>query len=348
MTHSQEDQNLSEGTVRIGSVLSIPDILKIFTVDPAEVLAEAGLSLKLFDDADNVITYSSRSRLIKACMDKTGCNHIGLFIGKQSNLSSFGLLGYLVRHSPTVELALRSFINHFHLNATGASVNLIEQGDLACLSYNIYQPHAVASEQIEDGAVAIVLNILRDLCGRNLRPVEASFTHRKPKDIEAFRQFFKIPLHFDAEVNGVWFPARWLKQSVQGNDPELHRLLQKQIDVLEVSYQSNFPEQVRQVLHTALLTGHAKAEQVAALFSMHSRTFNRRLKAYDTSFKKLADQARYEIAQQLLETSELEIIQIAETLDYADASAFTRAFRRWSGITPSTWRAGHDEYPQEN
>jgi AraC-like DNA-binding protein len=135
---------------------------------------------------------------------------------------------------------------------------------------------------------------------------------------------------------------------VQSNDPELHRLLQKQIDVLEVGYHDDLPEHVRQVLHTALLTGHAKAEQIAALFSMHCRTFNRRLKACDTSFKEIADQARYEIARQLLETSELEIIQVAETLGYADASAFTRAFRRWSGITPSIWRAAQTGHPRDN
>ena len=92
-----------------------------------------------------------------------------------------------------------------------------------------------------------------------------------------------------------------------------------------------------------MITGHSKADDIAALFSMHSRTLNRRLKAYDTSFKDLADKARYEIAQQLLENSELEITQIAAALDYADSSAFTRAFRRWSGITPSAWRERSDD-----
>ena len=125
---------------------------------------------------------------------------------------------------------------------------------------------------------------------------------------------------------------------MHGADPELHRLLKKQIEVLETGNNDYFPDQVRRILHTALITGHSKADDIAALFSMHSRTLSRRLKAYDTSFKDLADKARYEIAQQLLENSELEITQIAAASGYADASAFCRAFRRWSGITPSAWR----------
>ncbi len=88
----------------------------------------------------------------------------------------------------------------------------------------------------------------------------------------------------------------------------------------------------------ALLTGHASADQVAALFSIHSRTLSRRLHAFGTNFQELVDEGRFEIARQMLEDSRMEVSQIAMALDYADASAFTRAFRRWSGTTPAQWR----------
>jgi AraC-like DNA-binding protein len=79
-------------------------------------------------------------------------------------------------------------------------------------------------------------------------------------------------------------------------------------------------------------------KQVAALFSMHSRTLSRHLKEFCTSFQKLLDEGRFEIAKQMLEGSRMEVNQIAASLDYADASAFTRAFRRWSGTMPAQWR----------
>jgi AraC-like DNA-binding protein len=74
---------------------------------------------------------------------------------------------------------------------------------------------------------------------------------------------------------------------------------------------------------------------------MHGRTLSRRLRAYGTSFRELADEVRFEIARQMLENTELEVAEIAITLDYADASAFTRAFRRWSDTTPARWRERH-------
>ena len=93
------------------------------------------------------------------------------------------------------------------------------------------------------------------------------------------------------------------------------------------------------VLRSGLLTGHASAEQVAALFSVHRRTLTRRLAAHGTSFSDLAEEGRFEIAQRMLGSMDLDITGIAAALDYADASAFTRAFRRWSGTTPAAWRA---------
>jgi AraC-like DNA-binding protein len=70
---------------------------------------------------------------------------------------------------------------------------------------------------------------------------------------------------------------------------------------------------------------------------------HRRLSACGTSFQELADQSRFEITRQLLENSSMLLSQIAETLDYSDASTFTRAFRRWSGMTPSVWRERHQQ-----
>ena len=87
------------------------------------------------------------------------------------------------------------------------------------------------------------------------------------------------------------------------------------------------------------VTGHSRAAQVAALFSMHSRTLSRRLDAFGVNFQALVDEGRFEIARQMLGDSAMDVRQIALLLGYADPSAFTRAFRRWSGSTPGRWRA---------
>jgi AraC-like DNA-binding protein len=325
--------------VRIGTTQGIPAVLRSLGVDPAGVLAEVGLDLALFDNPDNRISYAARSRLLKHCVDRTGCRHFGLLIGQQGGLGSFGLVGLLVKSSPDVGTALRSLVRNLHLHVRGATVSLEIAGNLAMLGYEVYQPQVEATTQLGDGAIAMALNIMRELCGPAFRPVEAQFAHRPPEDVAPFRQFFRVPLRFDAERNALVFVADWLNRPLQAADPELRRLLLNQIEALEARHGGAFPDQVRGVLRTALLTDDASVGRVAALFSMHSRTLSRRLAAHDIGFRQLVDEVRFEIARQMLEDTMMDVIQIAELLDYADASAFTRAFHRWSGTTPAQWRA---------
>lgn len=104
---------------------------------------------------------------------------------------------------------------------------------------------------------------------------------------------------------------------------------------------SPLTEDLRRVLRTELLRDTCSANSIARLFSMHRRTLNRHLRAEGFSFRQVANQIRFEIACELLENTDMELSQIAAVLRYSELSAFTRAFRRWSGQAPSSWRNSH-------
>jgi AraC-like DNA-binding protein len=329
----------TEGTVRVAAAAAIPDVLRSLGADPAEVVAEAGLDLELFADPDNQLPYAALGRLLRLCVARTGCPHFALLVCRNGGLHSMGLVGLLMKYSPDVGSALRNLRLHLRLHVQGATTTLEVAGDTAMLGYAVYQPRMEAVDQITDGALAVQFNIMRELCGPDWKATEVLFAHRKPKDVGPFRRFFRAPLRFDAEQDALVFPAHWLERPVAGAYPELRRLLQRQVDALEASHRDDFPEQVRRVLRTALLTNHGGADNVASLFSIHSRTMHRRLAAYGIGFRDLVDEGRYGISTQMLEDPQIEVTQIAAALGYADASAFTRAFRRWSGATPTQWRA---------
>lgn len=328
----------SEATLRVGGALPITAVLIDFGIDPVEVLVEAGIEPQSFDDPDNLITYRARGRLMTRSVVRTGCPHFGLLVGQRMNLQALGVVGLLARNAPDAAAALRSIVTLLHLHARGAVMELMVDHTLAMLSYDAYQPHIESTDQTGDAAVAMMVNVMQTLCGTDFQPIEARFAHRKPDDVQPFRKFFKVPLRFDAEHYALVFARDWLDRQVPGNDVELARLLQKQISALEAKHGDDFAEVVRSVLRSALLTGHTSADQIAALFSMHVRTLSRRLEGFGTSFQELVDEGRFEIARQMLENTSLDVRQIAEALAYTRASAFTRAFRRWSGTTPALWR----------
>ena len=305
------------------------------------MLTEAGIDRELFADPDNLITYAARDRLFRQCVSRTGCQYFGLLVGQRMNLKALGLVGLLMRTSPNAGRALVSIVNLLHLHSQGAVMALRVDEDVAMLTYDAFEPGLEATDQTGAGAVAMMLNVMRTLCGPDFRPIEASFGHRRPADIEPFRKFFKVPLYFDAEHYALVFSRDWLDVRPPGADDELQQLLQKQVDVLESRYSLAFPDQVRKVLRSALITGYFSESEIAALFSMHSHTFRRRLDASATSFHELVDECRFEMAREMLLNTSLSVSEISASMGYSRASSFIRAFRRWSGVTPGEWRKGN-------
>lgn len=328
-----------DATVRIGSVWPIPELLREYGADPAAVLRDAGLEPTLFDDRQNLVSFAARGRLLDRCVQATGCRHFGLLVGQRGGLQSLGLVGLLAKNSSDVGTALQNLVGHFRLHQRAAVTRLEVDGDVAMLTYDLLPPDLEGVEQTYDGVVAVMLNIMRSLCGPDWKPLEARFAHRRPDDVRPFRRFFGVPLTFDAERCALVFESHWLKSRTRDADPELQRLLQNQVDALQPGTDEDFASHVRSILRTALLTGHGSATQVAELLGMHPRTLSRRLQSLGTSFQQLVDEVRFGIARQMLEHTSIDVSEIAASLDYSDASAFTRSFRRWSGTTPALWRA---------
>ena len=197
-------------------------------------------------------------------------------------------------------------------------------------------------DHVGDGALATLSNVMHELCGSDWRPSEVCFAaHRRPLDGGPYRRFFRVPLRFDAETYSLSFSAGLLKHRLPGIDDQMRSLLEREIGSLEERYRDDFPAQVRSLLRTALMAGKHKADDIAALLGMHSRTLNRRLNAFGAGFQQLLDEARFEAAQQMLQYSASDVGEVSDALGYAAPGVFTRAFKRWSGTTPVQWRLDH-------
>ena len=102
---------------------------------------------------------------------------------------------------------------------------------------------------------------------------------------------------------------------------------------------SDLVDELRSMLREELSRRQALATDVAHHYAVHRRTINRHLKAAGTGFRAVADGVRFEIARQLIADTDISLAQISAMLDFSEPAAFTRAFHRWSGDTPSTYRA---------
>jgi len=100
-------------------------------------------------------------------------------------------------------------------------------------------------------------------------------------------------------------------------------------------------EEMRRLLRVEIFKDTCTADMVAGLYAVSRRTLTRHLKAEGRTFRQVANAVRCEVACTLLAETDLPLSQIAEVLNYSEISAFSRAFRRWSGQPPSVWRSNH-------
>lgn len=328
-----------DGRIRIAPLLAIPPLLREMGQDQAQVVAEAGLNLAMFDDPETTVSFLDASRLLGVCVARTGCEHFGLLVGQRAGIESLGALGRLMRQAPDVGTALRDLVLHLQVHDRGAIPTLVAEDGTVELGYSVYQKGAKNTGQIYDIAMAMALNLVKSLCGPDWLPSQVLFRHSQPTDRGPYRRLFKVPLRFDCDHSALVFPVACLAHPVKGANPVLRGSLEAEIEALMKRVDMDFVAHLRRVLSGLVITSRATSEQAAFLFDIHRRTLNRRLKAKGTNFQQLLDEARCEIAQQLLEGTQMPITDISAAVGYADGSAFTRAFRRWAGTSPTAWRA---------
>ncbi|MEZ0171366.1 AraC family transcriptional regulator [Microvirga sp. TS319] len=329
---------LPYGYIHLGVAKGVAPALRDFGLDPDATIREAGLDPRLFDDGENVIPNATLGRLLSLCVLQTNCPHFGLLVGRRATILSLGMLGRLMQHSETLGDALRAIVTYLGVQNRGAVPLLAVSNDLALFSFMIYQPHIESADQISDGALAVTVNAIRTLIGSDWNPTEVLLPRIVPPDPEPYLRHFRAPVRFDQESATIVLPARDLARRIHGADPLMRILLEERIEHMTDSA-SDFADGIRRLLRTRLTSNRCSAEDIAALMAMHRRTLSRRLKDSGAGYRIIANEIRFEIARQLLEDTEVSLCQIAAALGYSEASAFTRAFRRWSGRTPTAWRA---------
>ncbi|WP_336492588.1 AraC family transcriptional regulator, partial [Methylobacterium nigriterrae] len=246
--------------------------------------------------------------------------------------------GLLLRSSETVGDALRALEAHLCVRNRGAAVGLGIHDEVAVLSYAPHEPEAEGAALHAERALATATNVLRALCGSDWDPLEVLLPRPAPRDTVPYGGFFRAPVRFGAETAALVFPTELLAQRIASADPAMLQRVEDHIRQLEVAEPSSLTDELRGYLRTAVTRQRCKAKRVARLRMVTPRTLTRRLRAEGTSFRRLANEAQFRVARQLLADTGMSMAQISAALDFSEPAAFTHAFRRWAGMAPSAWR----------
>ncbi|WP_442755954.1 AraC family transcriptional regulator [Methylocystis sp. JAN1] len=326
-----------QGTVKVRNISAIPELLAEAGADLAALLDKAGLEKDLFSNSENLVSYRAAGRLIEQCALATGLEDFGLCVGMRQSAPILGLAGYVGANAPTVRQALETMTGSLKLSDTGGSASLVVERGYAALRWIVTEPDVPAIDHIDDLAVAVIFNILNGLCGRQWRAAEICLTRERPRNTAHYLQFFDAPVRFETDVSSVMFEERWLDQPVQGRDSQLHEILSPLLAQALEEKRANFKDRLCDILRTQILGGALTPDRAAATLGISVRTLSRRLADENVTFSELAQLVRFEVAQRMLRSGK-SLSDIAATLGYSDPTAFIRAFKQFTGMTPARWR----------
>jgi AraC-like DNA-binding protein len=182
----------------------------------------------------------------------------------------------------------------------------------------------------------------RELTGRHLSPLRVQLAHHRHGDWSELTTWFGCEIEFDAGVDQTTFPGAIKDLALVGSDPYLNNLLIASCEealAQRATRSGNLRSDIENAIAPLLPHGKVSVAEISRRLGLSQRTLARRLAAEGLTFGKILDEMRADLAQRHVRDSGYSISQIAWLLGYQEASAFTHAFKRWTGRTPRAMRA---------
>jgi len=327
--------SLARGQLRVAPLMALPRLMESLGGSLAPILRELNISPALLQQPENSIPMVTLGRILERAAQQLHCEHLGLLLGYYSGVAQLGPVAQVMGMMPTVGQALEAAQQMLYLHDRAAIVTLRHVDGYAALGYGVFEGSFSGLSLIQDAALMIALRIMQDLCGPTWRPEALHFSHRPPTRPEKYEQLMGAPCHFNSLNNELLFPSEVLARALPTSLPGLAGAECAANPAGHLA----LAERAQVAIYAQLLSGKCCQADIAQHLGLSTRSLNRQLELEGASYFSIVDVARYAISKRLLKETDLSVKAVAAMLAYTDAGSFNRAFRRWSGLPPSQWRA---------
>jgi AraC-like DNA-binding protein len=308
--------------------------------DPDELLRPLGLTRQSLAKPDGYIPCAQFAQLLEEAARATGDECFGLHFGERFNPKDIGPVAYVMMNSPTIEAGFQNAGRYLSVHNQAAKVAFGVDGRLAFARHVLSDPAIEAPRHHNEYSLAVALSVMRVMAGSGWAPLEARFAHPGPKDDAEHVRVFGAPVTFGHPANEFVVEREFLDRQVPAADPRLYPILRRYLDAIlaEMPREDDLLVSVRRAVAEAMRHGDPSLGEVGKRLAVGPRTLQRRLREHGLEFKALVDDTRRRFALTYLRDRGSTLAEIAYLLGYSEVSAFNRAFRRWTGATPSDYR----------
>jgi AraC-like DNA-binding protein len=316
---------------------SIP-VLEEFGTDAVALARELGLDPATLTDPDIPVPVSLLLDFYEAAARVADCPTFGLRMAARTGMTVVGPLWVLLRQARTLREMAEDLASHFDLYTSAAIVKLRPIGKDALLTWGAAADIERPEVQMAEFSIAVICGELRRYAPSGWEPASVRFRHSAPKDRAPLRRVFGSHLAFDQPENGILIDSKVLDLPLQNSGSRTRTLLSHVLRH-EGGADPGLVARADAVVRAMLPYSRCTLQDVSRALSIAPRTLQERLQAQGSSFQKIRDAARAELAARYLRDSRMSLSQIADVLGFAELAVFSRCFRRWHGTTARAWRA---------
>jgi AraC-like DNA-binding protein len=317
--------------------------LKVAGLPAGEILRKAGIKPHLLNQRNARIPFRQHAALLELASIVTENSCFGLELAaREIDPRDAGLLAYAALSSRTLGDAVKIIKRYLRVLNEAAEIRTAIQRDLAVGEFYFTDASVRTCTQATEFGLANFVRSMRFLTGIQLRPMEVGFAHPRNRDINKFEKFFGCPIRFGGRRNSIIISRHQLALPIATADERLLGILTGYCDEILASrakISADLRHEVERLIMKLLSRGEADTRRVAHELGMSVRTLARKLRESGASFAEILDELRADLARKYLGDVTLTVSQVTFLLGYSEVSAFNHAFKRWTGKTPSRWRA---------
>jgi len=335
-----------EGGVLAALVLGNLRAAEAFGFDGKLLREQAGLSDALFADPDGRVPFEHHVLLWESIERDPRAVDLGIWLGSSIGADALGVVGYVMQHAPDVRTALHCLERFNRLLGDGIGPSLTERAEQVVL-HRVEPPRLACLQAMSIAAPLGMVTLLRQLAGLTAHEtiaLEATFQHPPlaPEAGAQLSQLLGCPLVFNAPETRLVLPRALLDRALVAPHVGLLSYLERHAETLQAKLRdsASLSARIREIITAHLREGEPTQRAVAKLCAMSERTLQRRLQEEGTTFVELLEEVRFGLSRLYLDDPQLAVFEVAFLLGYSEPSAFNRAFRRWTGGSPSEFRRG--------
>jgi AraC-like DNA-binding protein len=328
-------------SVGISLVRALVDAIERAGVDVGEYLAAAGVTEELLQDADARVDGPVYDRLQELAVVMSGDPALGLHMGEHASLGAFHLVGHIAAQCRTVRDVIDVFLRYYRIVTDIPPPQLIEEGKRVRIVYQFQHTTPVCNRLRSEFVMTRFLVIGRMFTGASESPEEVWFEHSAPSYAAEYNRIFGGRERFRMPSTGMVLDRALLDREQRYADPRLYAMLRDKAEeaLRRLDRGATLAERIKDLVLCRVLDAKPSLSDASREVGMTPRALRRKLEAEGTSFAAVVDDARAELARRILGEASTTIQEAAYRLGFAEVSSFHRAFRRWTGMTPSAYRA---------